>query len=389
VTDEEAPAPGPDGTSRVVLVSYLARDPFSPRGARTEAVLAELRTRSEVEVVAGSEKRVRSQRLNSSRRRRLARRGVSALLMDKFEPWSRRRFSRWHPKADGALLIGYPFSPLVYASSRLSRFGIPYVVDVGDPWALTARQPALRGLALERALHAERRLWSGARAAVVTTPAQRESLRELFSDLPILVRPNGVKTSAPTDPQVQELPRTPRARLALVHFGSLYEARLDVRPFLTRLAREGPWEGVELTQFGGDWTSDLGSLTDDFVVHVRAPVPWPQAVSEARKFDAALVIGNVDPSQLPSKVVSYLALPIPRIAVTADPDEDAIGSYLRDKSGWLALRSDAPNAAPLVHRHTSRSWSPAELAVPPSELWEPVSREIVDFVLDALRRAAR
>src|SRR5207247_4190023 len=49
---------------------------------------------------------------------------------------------------------------------------------------------------------------------------------------------------------------------------------------------------------------------------------------------------NIDPSMLPSKIVSYLSLPIPRVAVTSDPTRDAIGTYLHDKSGWLVLRSE-------------------------------------------------
>jgi hypothetical protein len=169
--------------------------------------------------------------------------------------------------------------------------------------------------------------------------------------------------------------------------GSTSRARIDVRPFLNRLASAGPWQRVELTQygqFGADWQRTSKGLASGVSVQLRHPLPWSEVALREREFDAALVIGNADPSMLPSKVVSYLGLRIPRVAITEDPARDAIGTYLRDKSGWLVMRPDAADAARLVRDHIDRSWTPAELAPPPSESWEVVAREVADFVLAAL-----
>jgi hypothetical protein len=376
-----------DGRFRLALVSCLAHEPYEPRGVRTRAVLGELERRCSVDLVAPPQRLRSRERAISSRARLLGGHLVRSVLIDRFEPWSRQRFGNWNPEADGALLIGYPFSPLAFASRHLSSLGIPYVVDIGDPWALTARRPETHALALLRSRRAETRMWSGAAGAVVTTAAQHDALQARFPELPILVRPNGfeIDVSGPA-------PRSARSdleTLRLVHFGSTYRARIDVRPFLNGLARAGPWRRVEFTQFGqfgADWQRTLRGLAAEVDVRLQHPLPWSEVARRTSEFDAALVIGNVDPSMLPSKVVSYLSLLIPRIAITSDPERDAIGTYLRDKSGWLVLRPGAPDAAELVRRHISRNWTPAELAAPASESWEAVAGEVADFVLAVLRR---
>jgi glycosyltransferase involved in cell wall biosynthesis len=371
--------------SRLVVVSYLADDPLQPRGARTKALLNQLDHHS-VEVMAGPARGTRNGRLGSSRARRLAGRALGAFLIDKFELTSRRRFLNWQPQADGALLIGYPFSPVLHAATRLSRLRVPYVVDVGDPIALTARRPTMRGLSLHRARRAEARMWANAAGAVVTTPSQRDSLRALYPHLPILARPNGVETNGIGAVPRKDARAARPDTLALAHFGSVYKSRLEIGPFVRRLVRDGPWRRVEITQFGPDWTRELEGLGPGVDIQIRDPLPWPEAMRRSSEFDAALVIGNVDPGQLPSKVVSYLTLPIPRIALTLDPEQDAIGTYLRDKSGWLVLRPDSPDAAELIRLHVVRDWSPAELAPPASESWDVVGKEVADFVLEALGR---
>jgi hypothetical protein len=378
-----------DGDFRIALVSGLANAPYEPRGLRTRAILDELERRCSVDLVA----RPQSFRRNSaitSRTRRLSGYLVRSVLIDRFEPWSRQRLRKWNPEADGALLIGYPFSAIAIASRSLSSLGIPYVVDIGDPWALTAQRPETHAFALMRSLRAENRMWSGAAGAVVTTAAQQRALQSRFPELPILARPNGMEIGG-----LHAVPRSARLdseTLRLVHFGSIYRARIDPRPFLNGLARAGLWERVELTQFGqlgADWQRTLRGLAPNVSVRLEHQLPWSDAVRRASEFDTALAVGNIDPSMLPSKIVSYLSLPIPRIAVTSDPTRDAIGTYLRDKSGWLVLRPDASDAAELVRRHIGRTWTPAQLDPPPSESWEVVAGEIVDFVLAVLKPAAR
>ena len=369
----------------LVVVSYLASAPFAPRGIRTRAVVSALSERCDVDLIAGPVSTgggPSSTHAGRSLLRRTANFVHSSLLLDKHELWSRQQFRGWSPAAAGALLIGYPFSPLAYASRRLEALDIPYVVDIGDPWVLTLAggEPATKNLARMRARVVERRMWEGASGAVVTTDRQAEALRSLFSRLPILVRPNGLTPLAsdgpsPTDARVG-------TRLRLVHFGEIHAPRLDFGPFLNRLAQSGRWEAVEFHQYGSDWT---GTLTNqrDVEVEFHTPREWVEVVAEAHRYDLAVVVGNRDPSTLPSKTVSYLQLPIPRLAVVGGV-HDAVATYVADKPGWIVVDVDSDEAPAAVAAHLETRWSPAELAPPESELWQHVGDEIAAFVVRAL-----
>jgi hypothetical protein len=305
------------------------------------------------------------------------------LLLDKYELWSRRMFRSWSPRADGALLIGFPFSPLVYAARRLRAQAVPYVVDIGDPWVLTIAggRPATRNFARARARRAERRLWTHAAGAIVTTDAQAVRLRERFPELPVLVRPNGFDPIAAAqisrEPAAQHV--TPKPVLRLAHFGAMLAARLNVQAFLERLADSGVWERVEFHQYGRDWASALRQQRGVQPIF-HEPRPWPEIVATAHQYDAAVVIGNRDPTTLPSKAVVYLQLPVPRLAVVEDDRRDSLADYVSNKPGWLTVRADAADGPARVHEHVSRPWVPEELAPPESESWGEASKEVAEFL---------
>jgi hypothetical protein len=294
-------------------------------------------------------------------------------MLDKFELWSKRRFRSWNPDAAGALLIGFPFSPLVYASRRLAPQGIPYVIDVGDPWALTGEggRSHNRALSSLRARTAERRMWADASAAVVTTEGQASALRGLFPSLQTLVRPNGFDPEPSASPQSTQVASRDSRRLRLAHFGNLYAPRVSLTPFLTHLRRSGRWEDVELHQYGSDWTGSLRTL-EDVTVEFHAPRPWPEIIEVAASYDLAVV---------------YLQLPIPRLALVHDDRGDALSDYVQDKPGWIVLRADTADAAAPIDRHVSRTWTRSELAPPATESWDHVADEIARFVLRSLDMA--
>ena len=102
-----------------------------------------------------------------------------------------------------------------------------------------------------------------------------------------------------------------------------------------------------------------GELADQSAVPVifHAPRPWSEIVDIAERYDLALVVGNQNPTQLPSKAVSYLQLPIPRLAVVRDCASDSLAAYVADKPGWLTLEAGARDIAARVHDHASRPWT--------------------------------
>jgi hypothetical protein len=365
---------------RLLVVSANAYVENSPRGVRTRALLEGFASDWEVYVIgrAHPEEPV-SYRVPSGLRRVLGQ-SLKTILIDRFEPWSRTHVRRL-PPVDAAYLLGFPFSPIAYASAALIRSGTPYVVDLGDPWALTATVPAVRGMALLRARRAEADVWRNATAAVLTTLTQAEALAQHYPSLPILVRPNGIR---PTGGASQTMPgRVSESVLRLVHFGNIYEARLPIAALIDQLAQSQLWNRVEFHQYG----TTVGRAVKG-VRHARveshAPIAWSDATSLSASFSAAVVIGNVDHKQLPSKAIDYLALPVPRIAVTSPHERDALREYVRDKPAWLCLSPDQRNAAELVLAHVTRQWTEPDFQAPPSESWDGVSARVGRFLQEQL-----
>jgi hypothetical protein len=371
---------------RFAVVSWSGAQPLhlSPRGQRTEAHLRALGELGEVERVGAG--RIPqwlggdSSRRRSSTVRRLARGAVAAVLVDKYEPGAWRALRDWRPEVDAAVLVGFPWAPLPLAAGRLAAAGIPYVVDIGDPWILTNPHPTGSPLRRWRARRQERRLWRDADGVIVTTAAQGEALRALFPQLRVLVRPNGY-TAAESPAGAPPPPRSDELRL--VHYGSLYGERVDVGAFCARLRASGRWRRITLVQYGPDWEGLLDPAAAAVDVDRRSARPWPEILAEAPEFDAALVIGWADPAKLPSKAVQYLTLPIPRLAL-ATSAADSLGRYVADKPGWATVGEADPNPASALAGLLAREWSAAELAPPASESWESVTARLGEFAAAAV-----
>jgi hypothetical protein len=366
---------------RLVILSALAHAPFAPRGIRTRELLRALEERWDVELIAAPPPPDGPSRVRPRRFPAVVGHLADGVALDRYEPWSVRTLLRWSPQADAALLVGYPFSPHAYAVPRLAAAGIPYAVDMGDPWVLTELAPDTTALALLRARRHERRMWTRAAGAILTTEHQRNSLLRLFPALRVLVRANGFDPA--TVGAAPAAARVTGRTLRLAHFGTIYQARVPVVPFLAALADDGPWERVELHQYGTvvptapDCDPRVGVVLHD-------PLPWGHAVAEAAGYDAAIVIGNVDSRVLPSKAVDYLTLPVPRVALTPDPDGDALGRYVRDRPGWLTVSPGERDAPGRLAAHVTRAWSQDDLAAPSSEAWPAVASRVADFLDDVL-----
>jgi hypothetical protein len=177
-----------------------------------------------------------------------------------------------------------------------------------------------------------------------------------------------------------------------VHYGNLYAPRLAIGPLLARLAACGRWDSIVFTQQGQDWTGALSGLPSGVRVEFGQPRAWDQVVAAAPAHDLAVVVGNRNPGQLPSKAVQYLTLPIPRLAVVGSDPRDALRTYVDDKPGWLTLPWDAPGeiAGAAVAAHLAQPRSGEGLSAPRTESWEAVAATLVDFTLThaAPRRGA-
>ena len=363
---------------RVLVVSYLAGDPLTPRGARTQAVVAALREHADVHVIAGPALAGRRSWWHRLRDRALSELG-SRWLVDPLEPWAWKALGRRSPDADLALLVGYPFSPLVVAARALGRAEVPYVLDLSDPWALTRAGDSPPTWRERRSATLEHRLWTGASAGIVTTAGQARDLLARVPSLDVLVRPNGYAevTDAPTRSR-----RPADDELRIGHFGNLYGPRVAIAGFLRGLAESGRWRRVVLRLYGSDGRPELGAASSVVTVESCRRVPWPQAVRlAAAELDVALVVGNTDVRQLPSKAIEYLTLPVPRLALSSGLDGDALADYVDDRPGWLALTVGDSDPATPLWEHVERDWSREELAPPPEESWTHVAQELASYVL--------
>jgi hypothetical protein len=365
---------------RLAVVSLHAHRPLAPRGERTRRLVRRLERDWDVEVVAPPATMATGGAAGSGRSnpaRRLAAGAVGRVFLDKWEPWSAKRLRRWTPAVDAALLIGHPYSPVVYAGRRLRAAGVPYVVDVGDPWALTSDETELTGIARRRAERAERRLWQGSAGAVLTTAGQAERIAEVVPGLPTLVRPNGYEEQAAS--ASGPVPRREDGVLRLAHFGMFNNQRLDPRPLLAALSRSGRWSRVVLAQFGDDFTGFLDQLPAGVEVDMHPAYPWAEVLERAVNYDVAVVVGNRNHRQLPSKAVQYLTLPIPRLAISSG-EGDALATYVRDKPGWLIVVPGSEDAPRLLDEYLAREWAPLELQPPSSEGWPVVADRIAAFL---------
>lgn len=350
---------------------------MSPRGERALAIARAAERVAHTELIAPAPRGALGQR------GRQLTRIASPLLLDRWEPEARWMLSRRRFQPDGALLVGFPFSAVYWGARWLVRNGVQYVVDLGDPWRLTRSVGQPMPMGRLRAARCERFVWRHAAAGVLTTQLQADAVHEVFPDLSLIVRPNGYRpVQLPPSQGPDRLPEGSRT-LRLVHYGNLYEPRVDVRGFIARLANSRRWDRLVVTQQGQDWTGALRGLPQNVRVEFSRPGPWEEVVKAARNHDLAIVVGNRGPAQLPSKAVQYLTLPIPRLAIVNGAQNDALTDYVQDKPGWLVLSSGASSevAASAVSAHVQRPWTAEELLAPAEESWDAVASTLLDVLL--------
>jgi hypothetical protein len=381
---------GASGDRQAIVVSFARGNPLWPRVQRTKHLVASFEREFDLRVqrVPGPTADAVST-YEATLPWRAARKALSPLLVDPFEVQAQLALRRWNPSGRGALLIGWPFSPICVAASRLAAAGVPYVVDVGDPWALTepAPPPWSRRLSQRRAVAAERLLWRHAAGGVVTTGRQANSLRTLFPDLRLLVRPNGYVTAAEPG-RAGAPPGAVAGELRLVQFGSVNRAKMQIGEWLSRLRERAGLKRVRLVNYGYIDRPELLRGRDPAVaLETHDPVEWGRACQIARAFDAALVIANRNPAELPSKAIQYLTLPIPRIAVTAGSDRGELGAFASQRPGFIAVGADSPEDIPRLMSHLRREWSDEELRPPAADSWPQVAREVAAFAIECWDRA--
>lgn len=259
--------------SRIVLVSYYF-PPIGGAGAQRPAALARLLPERghDVTVVTASASRTtrwtpRDESLTTAAGDR-----VEVVRVTTPEPETSRQrlrvdrwlaresqWGRWWQEAiqevirrhDGDVDLLYtimsPYSSAAGVASAAAELGVPWVADLGDPWALDEMMVFPSGLHRAIELRRMRTALSSAAAIVMSTPQAVAAVRDAFPELartPVVAIPNGYEASDFSGPP----PERTDDRFRIVHTGYLH-TQLGVQQRRVRRLRDvlgGTIGGVDI-----------------------------------------------------------------------------------------------------------------------------------------------
>ncbi len=219
--------------------------------------------------------------------------------------------------------IGVPVGAIVAGERIATALDVPLIADLGDPWP-----------APDEAAQAERaRALGGAAALVTTTPALAERLRpELARGTEIALIPNGGEIRRRPDGPPHEPP-------LFVHMGAINAGRIDPAPAFAALAalhREGR---IEFRSHTTGFAPGLGDLP-----HPHLPLlGHSEALELTAAASAALVLGNDDPAQLPSKAFEIACTETWALCV-GEPDADPAAELLARSGHAVRAQANEPAA---------------------------------------------
>ncbi len=264
---------------------------------------------------------------SESRAVRLAHRGARALRANPegLGAWVRTATATLsaEPRSgrpDLVLALGLPASGLLAGAEIAAALELPLVSDLGDPW--NARGPA-EWWARRRAL--------GRSAALITTT---EPLAEAFE--PLLGPATPIRL-IPAGGVIQRRPNAAEPPL-FVHMGAVTLARIDPRPaweVLTRLHDAGR---IEFRSHSVGWRDDFDELP-----HGHRPLlDHEAALGLTGRASAALVVGNTNHEQLPSKAFELACTETWALCVSELDHDPALA--LLSRSGHAVRAANQPAA---------------------------------------------
>lgn len=202
--------------------------------------------------------------------------------------------------------IGLPAGAIVAGARFAAELGAPLIADLGDPWPEAAGYPAT-----------ERTAALGSAAALVTTTEELAArLRpDLRAGTEILIAPNGGELR-------RRAPRPPGAAPLFVHLGAINAGRVDPRPAFAALAALEAEGRIELRSH----TTGFHLAIDELAHGSGGRLPMldhREALDLTARASAALVLGNDDPAQLPSKAFEIACTETWALCVGGDGEDPA------------------------------------------------------------------
>jgi glycosyltransferase involved in cell wall biosynthesis len=212
------------------------------------------------------------------------------------------------------------FSGVLVGHRLARRWGVPHVIDYGDPWSYRPDYdlPAWRQR-VDRALEA--RVVARATGIVLSAEPQVAAMRRVFPRAPdIRVVTNGY------DPSDYPL-ETPTVGRSLRYLGSLYSPRLPLDAFGEALAAHPAWGSLE---FYG--VRDPASFpTRPAWLDERGTVDFITSLAKMQEAGALFALGNQAALQIPSKIFNYMGAGRPILALVERPDDPMTALGLGDQ----------------------------------------------------------
>jgi hypothetical protein len=258
------------------------------------------------------------------------------------------------------------------------RFGVPYVVDLQDPWFTTyyddkpkAERPPKHAWAQRLHRTLEPFTLRGADGVIAVSPAYIETLRARYPEIGAercAVIPFGVSErdfeigaagqARTFDPQAIEGASVGRggpdmATALQVLFRALREGqRLSRRMSAVRLSFVGTDYAVDGRARPSVMPVAAAAGAGGWVSETTARVPYLDALARLRRADFLLLVGSDDPQYSPSKVYPYIASRRPIVAIVHE--RSPVADLLRRTRAGLVVtftsRGDIAGPAALLAR---------------------------------------
>lgn len=247
-------------------------------------------------------------------------------------------------KPDVLVTVSHPFTPHLVGLELKKRFGVRWLADMGDPFAL-AGAPSLNNeyLFARRNRAYERAVLAHADVATVTNEETKLAMVRQYgrvAERVVVVPPLAPKIPAATGSS----PQTAGAGPILMVAGRFYRKLRNPRPMLEvfrRLRQIPGMENAALHVYGS--TRDCAdlfnspSLSEGVLLH--GIVPREVVLAAYGQADGVINIGNATGLQLPSKVVELASTGKPIINFSASI-EDSSYRFLANYPRCLQVLTD-------------------------------------------------
>jgi glycosyltransferase involved in cell wall biosynthesis len=232
------------------------------------------------------------------------------------------------------------------AAAELSRkYGIPHVVDLGDPWTYNPIWPATLPYRVWWNWRLESKALSGCAAITVTTDATAEQYQRLFGNkAKVRTIPNGYCaedfTALPAC-KPSEIPN-------ITYVGVAYRTDRSMDPIAQGFANVSGRRKFRFRMVGPH-SRCYDKLPDQpgyGFISVKGRVSYQESLAEIGNADILLILGNPGKVQIPGKVAMYLGSGKPILFVSQLTEQtDPTWNMLRHFSGTAFVQADPEQIA--------------------------------------------